>query len=68
MVVYGMSNKVVCSIYIDEEIKETAHALGLNISKITENRLREIIQKISPSELKKELPKSKQAQEVEEVF
>jgi post-segregation antitoxin (ccd killing protein) len=60
-----MSNKVVCSIYIDEEIKETAHALGLNISKITENRLREIIQKIYPSELKKEPPKKEEAKPVE---
>jgi len=44
-----MSNKAVFSIFIDAEIRERARASGLNISRICENRLKFLLQRIDDS-------------------
>jgi len=41
-----MPNKLVYSIYISSEIREKARQNGLNISKITENTLRFLLQRM----------------------
>ena len=40
------------SIYIDAELVKTAHELGLNISKVCENALKEAIRRLTQTEPK----------------
>jgi post-segregation antitoxin (ccd killing protein) len=68
-----MSNKVICSIYIDGDVKRKAHKIGLNISKVTENTLKILIEKMSAvdlAEITKQEPKKEKVEEVEpeEIF
>ena len=44
-----MTTKQVYSIYIDAEVREKARDCGLNISKITENTLRFLLQRLDDS-------------------
>ncbi|MBS7636737.1 type II toxin-antitoxin system CcdA family antitoxin [Candidatus Bathyarchaeota archaeon] len=73
-----MSNKVICTIYINKDVKERAHRVGINISKATENVLRVLLGQLSSIDLSqaqlkeieeksKEEPTEKR-REVEEMF
>jgi hypothetical protein len=46
-----MSNKAVFSIFIDVEVRKKARENGLNISKICENRLRFLLQRIDDTSI-----------------
>lgn len=65
-----MSNKLVYSIYIDAEVREKARDYGLNISKITENTLRFLLQRMddytSVIEEKASIDSQKSAKEVQQ--
>jgi len=50
-----LSDKAIISISIDPEIKEKAHSLGLNISRVSENALRIIIERILDTNYGKQL-------------
>ena len=70
-----MSKKVVCSIYLDEEVKIKAHRAGINISKATENILRILLGQLSNIDLSSvkledvKEPKKEEAKQVaEEVY
>jgi len=43
----GMGSKRSTCLYIDTEILETAKKIGLNISKVSENALKEAISRLS---------------------
>ena len=40
------------SIYIDAELIKTAHELGLNVSKVCENALKEAIERLTQTNIK----------------
>ena len=42
-----MRKKITIGIYVDEEVVRKAKEIGLNISKIAENALKDVIEKIS---------------------
>ena len=48
-----MRKKITIGIYVDEEVVRKAKEIGLNISKISENALKEVIEKILSSNLRK---------------
>ena len=48
-----MRKKITIGIYVDEEVVRKAKEIGLNISKISENALKEVIEKILGSNLRK---------------
>jgi len=41
-----LRKKITIGIYVDEEVVRKAKEIGLNISKISENALKEVIEKI----------------------
>ena len=48
-----MRKKITIGIYVDEEVVRKAKEIGLNISKISEKALKDVIEKILNSNLKK---------------
>lgn len=64
-------SKTICSIYIDKETREKARELGLNISKVAENTLRNLIAKLESTDYAKSIQYKKKPakkQEPEEIF
>lgn len=61
--------KVPCCIVLEKEIRDKAHELGFSISKVTENVLKVLIERVEKADYDKGFPKYvRKSKEAEEVF